>query len=62
MNHADKIAIISAKIHALLAQTHGAAGESFRTLTDDAQDMFMLTVSDLAGEAARLAREAACAR
>lgn len=56
MNHADQIATITAKIHALLAQTHGAAGESFRTLTNDAQDMFMLAISDLAGEAVTLAR------
>ncbi|WP_157896495.1 hypothetical protein [Acidovorax carolinensis] len=36
---------------ALLAQTHAQAGESFRELTPDAQDLFLCAVSDLVSRA-----------
>jgi hypothetical protein len=56
MNHADQIAIISAKLQSMIEMTYGHAGEAFRGMTDELQDAFLSQAACLAAEAVTLAR------
>lgn len=53
----DQISVLSKKLHALLCNTYGNCGESFRSLNDDLQDVYMWACADLAGELEKAATE-----
>ncbi len=44
-----------AQLEAILAMTHGDAGESFRNMSDDLQDNFLWTCRTLASDCKELA-------
>ena len=41
---------LSAKLHALLCNAYGEAGESFRGLNDELQDSYLWACTDIAAE------------
>ncbi len=47
------------KVQALIAMTHGEAGEEFRNMNDAYQDRFLWAISDLIDEATNLVKEMA---
>lgn len=46
----DQISVLSKKLRALLCNTYGNSGESFRDLNKDLQDTYLWTCADIAGE------------
>ena len=46
----DQISVLTKKLHALLCNTYGNSGVSFRGLNEDLQDVYMWACADLAGE------------
>lgn len=46
----NRVSGLSMKLHALLCNTYGGSGESFRSLNDDLQDSYMWACASLAGE------------
>lgn len=50
LGNLDKISGLSLKLHALLCNTVGEAGESFRNFNDEIQDNYMWACADMAGD------------
>ena len=46
----DQISELAMKLHALLCNTYGNCGESFRSLNGNLQDTYLWACADLAGE------------
>lgn len=46
----NRVSGLSMKLHALLSNTYGGSGESFRDLNDDLQDAYLWACASLAGE------------
>lgn len=52
----DLLTELSLKLHALLIVTYGESGEGFRGLSDEIQDAYLWTCSDMAGQLNEVAK------
>lgn len=46
----DRANVLSTRLDALLAQTHGAAGDAFRDMGDERQEAYLWACADIARE------------